>query len=77
MRRNLALVFLTIGCGLLQAQAPTPRAFRVVRLDPTLDEIISTGAKLETLGEHFGLTEGPVCRKAARGTYYSATAQLT
>jgi gluconolactonase len=37
-----------------------PRPFRVVRLDPALDRLIAPDAKLETLGEHFGLTEGPV-----------------
>jgi len=42
------------------AQPPAERPFRIVRLDPALDEIISPGAKLETLGDHFGLTEGPV-----------------
>jgi hypothetical protein len=60
MRTNLLLFCLTIGCGLLLSQGPTPRPFRVVRLDPALDDIISTDAKLETLGEHFGLIEGPV-----------------
>ena len=44
----------------IYAQAPVPRPFKVVRLDPALDAIISTGAKIEILGEHFGLTEGPV-----------------
>ena len=37
-----------------------PREFKIIRLDPGLDAIISPNAKLETLGEHFGLTEGPV-----------------
>ena len=45
---------------LLMGQAPTPRPFKVVRLDPALDAIISTDAKIEILGEHFGLIEGPV-----------------
>ena len=51
-------------CGLLLAQAPAPlpveRPFKIIRLDPALDDIIAPNAKLETLGEHFGLTEGPV-----------------
>ena len=55
-RPLVALVFVTVLC----AQAPAPRPFKVVRLDPALDTIISTEAKIEILGEHFGLTEGPV-----------------
>jgi gluconolactonase len=39
----------------IYAQAPVPRPFKVVRLDPALDAIISTAAKIEILGEHFGL----------------------
>jgi gluconolactonase len=69
MRTNLLLLCLTLGCGLLQSQSPTPRPFRVVRMDPALDEIISADAKLETLGEHFGLTEGPVWVQEGRVGY--------
>jgi gluconolactonase len=50
--------------SLLLAQAPAPspaeRPFKIIRLDPALDDIIAPNTKLETLGEHFGLTEGPV-----------------
>jgi gluconolactonase len=46
--------------GLLAAQTPAERPFKIVKLDPALDEIIAPDAKLETLGDHFGLTEGPV-----------------
>jgi hypothetical protein len=42
------------------AQAPVERPFRNMQLDPALNEIIAPDAKLETLGDHFGLTEGPV-----------------
>ena len=52
-----------------QAQAPPARDFRIVKLDPSLDAIVSADAKLETLGEHFGLTEGPVWIEDARGGY--------
>jgi len=45
---------------LASAQPPAERPFKIVGLDPALDEIIAPDAKLETLGEHFGLTEGPV-----------------
>lgn len=70
MPRQLAYVFcLVLGCTGLDAQAPTPRPFRVVRLDPELDNLISSDAKLETLGEHFGLTEGPVWVPQGRNGY--------
>ena len=55
--------------GVLCAQAPAPRPFKVVRLDPALDAIISTDAKIEILGEHFGLTEGPVWIQDPAGGY--------
>src|SRR6185436_1468275 len=56
MKNALLLVALLA----LQAPAPTPSPFRIEKLDPSLDEIIAPDAKLETLGEHFALTEGPV-----------------
>jgi gluconolactonase len=47
--------------GAAQGSAPPPpREFRVVRLDPDLDALISPDATLELLGDRFGLTEGPV-----------------
>ena len=60
MTRLLLCVSLAaaLGTGVAWAQAAKP--FQIVRLDPALDEIIAPDAKLETLGEHFGLTEGPV-----------------
>ena len=38
-----------------------------MRLDPGLDSIITADSPLEVLGEHFGLTEGPVWVKDAQG----------
>ncbi|HEY6288907.1 MAG TPA: hypothetical protein VIW48_05645, partial [Nitrospiraceae bacterium] len=47
------------GCGVLMAQTPSGSA--VVRLDPTLDEIIAPDARAELLkGDYFGFLEGPV-----------------
>jgi gluconolactonase len=43
--------------------APAPladRPFGIVKIDPSLDELIAPDAKLELLGQGFGLTEGPV-----------------
>jgi gluconolactonase len=36
------------------------RPFSITRKDPGLDALIDTHAKLESLGDRFGLTEGPV-----------------
>jgi hypothetical protein len=64
-------IFFAVAAGLagydsLAAQtASVASPFKVVRLDPALDAIISIDAKLDILGEHFGLTEGgPVCNLA-------------
>jgi|SRR5581483_4003889 len=65
---NRAAAFLAIlacaGLGVLfsqqPAQQPLERPFQIIRLDPALDQIVAPTAKLDTLGEHFGLTEGPV-----------------
>jgi gluconolactonase len=43
-----------------QTAQPSPRPFRIAKLDPALDAIVSPDAKLELLGDRFGLTEGPV-----------------
>ena len=42
--------------------------FEIIKLDPALDAIVSPEAKLETIGDRFGLTEGPVwVREGASG----------
>ncbi len=70
MRPLIAVIFAGVLCvGVLRAQAPAPRPFKIVRLDPALDAIVSTDAKLEILGEHFGLTEGPVWIQDPAGGY--------
>src|SRR5436190_2373247 len=71
----VVLLSAVVGCGGPQtapapAAAATPAstapaeadksAFAVVKLDPALDAIVSPDAKLETVGDRFGLTEGPV-----------------
>jgi gluconolactonase len=40
--------------------AQTRHEQAVVKLDPALDAVVSTDARLEQLGEGFGITEGPV-----------------
>jgi len=61
----LLLTVLWIGVLAAQTQAGTP--FRIERLDPALDEILSPDATLETLGDRFALTEGPVWVPPAAG----------
>ena len=51
-----------------QAQGPQGDVpFKIVKLDPALDTIISPDARLETLGDKFGLAEGPVWIPAQNG----------
>ena len=66
-----ASAMLAAGLGAAQAQnaPPAPRAFSIERLDPRLDQIISPDAKLELLGDRFGLTEGPVWMPERGGGY--------
>ena len=66
---GVGLLFTILIRGQGTAPAPAPRPFHVVRLDPALDAIISTDAKIEILGEHFGLTEGPVWIQDPAGGY--------
>ncbi len=40
-------------------RTPTARAFSITRADAALDAIISPHARLELLGDRFGITEGP------------------
>jgi len=49
-----------LACISLAAQRPGGTPFRIERLDPALDAIVSPGAKLEELASGFALTEGPV-----------------
>ena len=71
----VVLLCAAVGCaGPAPALAPEPApagageatktddktAFAIVKLDPALDAIVSPDAKLETVGDRFGLTEGPV-----------------
>src|SRR5262249_41463597 len=62
--RHWIIVFLAVlslawpGLQARQLQNGTP--FRIEKLDPALDDIISPDTVLETLGDRFALTEGPV-----------------
>src|SRR4030095_12756424 len=68
MKRRMFAGFASlISMSVLRAQATTGTEFRIEKLDPLLDEIIAPDAKLETLGDRFALTEGPVWIPAASG----------
>jgi len=66
MRILSLYLLLALGAA---AQPPADRPFKIVRLDPALDEIIAPDGKLETLGDRFGLTEGPVWIRQGSGGY--------
>ncbi|HUF73648.1 MAG TPA: SMP-30/gluconolactonase/LRE family protein [Gammaproteobacteria bacterium] len=64
------LAVIAIACSVAaHAQSPTPRPFRIVKLDPALDAIVAPSAELELLGDRFGLTEGPVWVPDEEGGY--------
>jgi len=72
MKQVTALALLAVAPVLCYAQTsapPTPRAFSIEKLDPSLDTIISTSAQLELVGDRFGLTEGPVWMQRPDGGY--------
>ncbi|HET9217387.1 MAG TPA: SMP-30/gluconolactonase/LRE family protein [Terriglobia bacterium] len=67
MKPAFASVVVLASLLVVGAQTPAGTPFRIEKLDPALDEVIASDAKLETLGEHFALTEGPVWIPAAGG----------
>src|SRR5688500_9317061 len=78
--KRLTLFLATMLSSLAAAQGPagTPTAapdasvgkpFRIERLDPALDAVVSANATLETLGDRFALTEGPVWVPQSPGGY--------
>src|SRR3954470_6182071 len=63
-RIALTCAAVAFSAGAIRGQAPQApnggTVFRVERLQPALDAVIATDATLETLGDRFALTEGPV-----------------
>jgi len=51
--------------GQTQAEAP----FRIVKMDPALDAIIAPDAKLDTVADHIGISEGPLWVSEGTGGY--------
>lgn len=56
--RVCALILLVMTA--LPSGQSTQTLFRIERLDPALDELIAPDAELQTLGDRFALTEGPL-----------------
>jgi gluconolactonase len=57
-----------MGFGLLVAQ--TQRGSSIIKLDPALDSIVSSNARVEVLkDDYFGIAEGPVWIKEGQGGY--------
>src|SRR5215510_891419 len=63
--KNLSVLVISAA---LFAQAP--RAGSIVKLDPALDAIVSTNAKVEVLkDDYFGISEGPVWIKEGQAEF--------
>ncbi len=73
MKRILQLLFFIFIVGLsselMHVNAQAQGGSSVIKLDPALDELISTDAKLETIRNDFGNTEGPNWVRKGRTGY--------
>lgn len=49
--------------------APQPKPFHIEKADPALNDIVAPDARLELLGDGFGLTEGPVWIRDGKNGY--------
>jgi gluconolactonase len=68
MKRWLSLAIALGLAAVCVTQAQTAGSpFRIERLDPALDDVIASNAQLETLGDRFALTEGPVWMPGENG----------
>ncbi len=62
MRPGLAFLILSLAAVLLPLTAPAqkPQSFKLEPLSPKFEDLIASGAKLETVATGFGFTEGPM-----------------
>jgi gluconolactonase len=60
MVAGLSVTACAAAMTVLSAQAPADVPFRIERLSPALDDIVSTDAKIETLTDRLTLAEGPL-----------------
>jgi gluconolactonase len=73
VRTLVPVLAICLWVSAAHAQTSQPRDFRIIRLDPRLDAIVTSDATLETLGDRFGLTEGPVWVPDPAGAYLAFT----
>jgi gluconolactonase len=64
-----ALLLAALLAAGLPAQVIRAVPYNLVRLDPALDAILTKDWPLEVLGEHFGLTEGPLWMQDSSGGF--------
>ncbi len=69
MKRCIVALVMALTVDLWSAQSQGGAPFRIEKLDPALDDIISADAKLELLGDKFALTEGPLWVPQGGGGY--------
>src|SRR5258708_6661369 len=63
MKKSLLLALLLAWTAFVSLRAQTPADKPVVKLDPSLDALISPDSKLELVKNDFGFTEGIGCVK--------------
>ena len=67
------VVVAVVGGAVLAAQQTLPpvteQPFRIVKSDPALDELIAPDARLESMAEHIGLSEGPLWMREGQDGY--------
>lgn len=64
------MAFIAVAAlAVVRGQTPAGAPFRIERLAPALDAIVEPDARLETLGDRFALTEGPVWVHERSGGY--------
>jgi gluconolactonase len=70
MRKPLFFVLLTMTPLLLLVAAEVPGGKTIARLDPALDAIVASNAKVDTLrSREFGISEGPVWVRDGKAGY--------
>ena len=58
--KHLCFLFLAVGLGIGVAAGRSQGQSPIVKLDPRLDDIVSTNTQVEKIADGFGIVEGPV-----------------
>jgi gluconolactonase len=64
---NILFLVIVLGTGVLTGRSQSQSS--IVRLDSTLDKIVSSNAEVEKLADGFGIASGPVWVRNNRGGY--------